>query len=154
MLAIAWALTLAIAYGYAIATAAGIAIGIAALTLACLGLTQVAAVISVTESGVRAGRAVLPVAAIGAVEELDADAARRRRGTDADSRAFVLLRGWLPLAVTVVVDDVSDPTPYWYLSSRSPDRLAAAVLTIAGTRSDTAGNVTGSALPPSVEEGT
>ena len=36
---------------------------------------------------------------------LDAEPARRMRGVDADSRAFVLLRGWVRGAVTVQVND-------------------------------------------------
>lgn len=150
-----WAMTLAIAYGSAIAAPVGVLVGAAALGLATLGMARVATVVTVSAAGLSVGNAHLPLDAIGAVEALDADAARRRRGTGADSRAFVLLRGWIPTAVTVRVVDPRDPTPYWYVSSRSPEELAAALLRArqapsAHTLSD---DVTGSGSAASLEEG-
>lgn len=126
-LALFWALTLAVAYGYAISSPVGVVVGVAAFGLAGLGLGRVAAVVTVSASGLTAGQASLPWTAIGAVEVLDSAAARRQRGTGADSRAFVLLRGWIPSAVTVAIVDHGDPTPYWYVSSRAPEALAAAL---------------------------
>ncbi len=157
-----WAMTLAIAYGSAIGTPVGIAVGAAAFGLASLGVARVSTVVTVSEAGLRVGDARLPWDAIGPVEVLDAGAARRRRGTGADSRAFVLLRGWVPTAVVVAVVDPLDPTPYWYVSSRSPERLAAALQdagrSVAGAHSisDMTGSTSAPSAPaaPSVEEGT
>ena len=42
--------------------------------------------------------------------------------------AFVVQRPWIPGAVQVHLDDPADPTPYWVVSSRRPDKLAAALL--------------------------
>jgi hypothetical protein len=58
---------------------------------------------------------------------LDADAARRVRGVDADPRAFLYLRGWVPTAVRLDLNDPSDPAPYWYVSTRRPEELAVAL---------------------------
>jgi hypothetical protein len=127
VIAASWALTLGLAYGHAVATAVGVAVGCAAIALAGLGLVRVSAVVTVTETGLTAGAAHLPVDAIGAVAALDAETARHQRGQGADSRAFVLLRGWVPTAVRVSVDDRRDPTPYWYVSTRSPEQLAEAL---------------------------
>ncbi|MCZ3387625.1 MAG: DUF3093 domain-containing protein [Actinomycetia bacterium] len=157
-----WAMTLAIAYGSAIATPVGIIVGTAAFTLASLGVARVATLVTVSAAGLNVGHAHLPLDAIGKVEVLDASAARRRRGTGADSRAFVLLRGWVPTAVAVAVVDPRDPTPYWYVSSRSPEQLAAALgVTRHGTSdAHSVTDMTGSGSAPSApsavsaEEGT
>jgi len=81
----------------------------------------------VDEHGLRAGRANLPWSAIGAVRALDAESADALRSRDADPRAYLALRGYVATAVRVEVDDAADPTPYWYVSTRRPAELAAAL---------------------------
>lgn len=75
----------------------------------------------------RAGRARLPLAALGQASALSEEQAARMRGRDADATAYYLLRPYLRRAVLVEVTDERDPTPYLYLASRRPDRLAAAI---------------------------
>lgn len=58
---------------------------------------------------------------------LDDQATRRRRGPDSDARAYLVLRPYLNRAVEVTISDQADPTPYWLISSRAPERLAAAI---------------------------
>lgn len=74
-----------------------------------------------------AGEARIPLTALGRVEVLDAEQARAWRGPRADARAHMVLRAYIPTAVRIEVDDPEDPTPYVYLSTRRPDRLAAAL---------------------------
>ncbi|MGW4226920.1 DUF3093 domain-containing protein [Streptomyces bauhiniae] len=74
-----------------------------------------------------AGDARIPVAALGAAEVLDAEEARAWRTYKADVRAFLLLRAYIPTALRVEVTDPEDPTPYLYLSTREPEKLAAAI---------------------------
>ncbi|MEU8652125.1 DUF3093 domain-containing protein [Streptomyces sp. NPDC048737] len=74
-----------------------------------------------------AGEAKIPVAALGEAEVLDADEARAWRTYKADTRAFLLLRAYIPTALRVEVTDPADPTPYLYLSTRDPQRLAEAL---------------------------
>ncbi|MEW2316267.1 DUF3093 domain-containing protein [Streptomyces bauhiniae] len=74
-----------------------------------------------------AGEARIPVAALGAAEVLDAEEARAWRTYKADVRAFLLLRAYIPTALRVEVTDPEDPTPYLYLSTREPEKLAAAI---------------------------
>lgn len=59
---------------------------------------------------------------------LDREALRQQTGPMADRRAFVVSRPWLHTAVRVMVTDDADPTPYWVIGSRHPDRLVAALL--------------------------
>ncbi|MEU6816017.1 DUF3093 domain-containing protein [Streptomyces sp. NPDC046860] len=74
-----------------------------------------------------AGEARIPLSALGAAEVLDAEEARAWRTYKADTRAFLLLRAYIPTALRVEVTDPEDPTPYLYLSTREPERLAAAI---------------------------
>ncbi|MDX2591774.1 MULTISPECIES: DUF3093 domain-containing protein [Streptomyces] len=74
-----------------------------------------------------AGEARIPVSALGGSEVLDAEEARAWRTYKADTRAFLLLRAYIPGALRVEVTDPEDPTPYLYLSTREPERLAAAI---------------------------
>ncbi|MFJ1900272.1 MULTISPECIES: DUF3093 domain-containing protein [unclassified Streptomyces] len=74
-----------------------------------------------------AGDARIPVSALGEAEALDAEEARAWRSYKADTRAFMLLRSYIPTAVRVKVTDAQDPTPYVYLSTREPKALVAAL---------------------------
>lgn len=84
-------------------------------------------VIEVRGGVLKAGPAALPAAALGPAVALDAERARALQTYEADPRAFLLLRSYIRTAVRVEVADPADATPYLYLSSRHPDRLAAAV---------------------------
>ncbi|MFV8132527.1 DUF3093 domain-containing protein [Streptomyces syringium] len=77
-----------------------------------------------------AGDARIPLEALGVPEVLDAEEARAWRTHKADTRAFMLLRGYVRTAVRIEVTDPADPTPYVYLSTRSPERLAAALTAV------------------------
>jgi hypothetical protein len=99
---------------------------VAAMLLAAVFVTATMHVV-VDERGLSAGTARLPWSAIGAVEALDAEAAAALRTRDADPRAHLALRGYVTTAVRVEVEDDSDPTPYWYVSTRHPVALANAL---------------------------
>jgi hypothetical protein len=83
--------------------------------------------VTVAEGTLRAGRARIPVSALGEVQTLDAESARLLAGRHADARAYLVIRPYLHRAVRVDVADPSDPTPYWLVATRRPDRLAAAL---------------------------
>jgi hypothetical protein len=127
LLAPLWASTLGIAYGYAIDATVGWMVGLGLMSVALFAIWRMSAVVELTGGTLRAGRATLPSTVMKSATPLDAAAARRKRGTEADPRAFVLLRGWVSRAVIVELDDPVDPTPYWYVSTRRPEVLAAAI---------------------------
>jgi hypothetical protein len=83
--------------------------------------------IRVADETFQAGRAQITVDMLGSVLPLDADATRRQAGVDADARAYLVLRPYVKRAVRVTLEDRADPTPYWLVSSRHPDALAAAL---------------------------
>lgn len=96
--------------------------------LLVLSLTSYgAARVSVADGVFRAGSAHIPVSLIGPVDPLDAKATRLVAGRDADVRAHLVMRPYLKRSVRVVIDDPADPTPYWLVSTRHPQRLATAL---------------------------
>ncbi|WP_374999372.1 DUF3093 domain-containing protein [Aeromicrobium sp. CTD01-1L150] len=101
--------------------------GIAALVAAALWAHGGAVLICVDDDGLRVGRASMPHEHVGPVEELGAAAMREWHGARADARAWLVHRAYLPEGVKIVVNDPHDPTPYWLVSSRRPQELAAAL---------------------------
>lgn len=85
------------------------------------------ALVAVEADGFVAGRARLPMWAVGEVTALDGPSARAARGPESDPRAFLLVRGYVAGMVRVVVADHADPVPYWLVSTRHPDQLSAAL---------------------------
>lgn len=83
--------------------------------------------IEVDDEYLRVDDAKLPRRFIGIVTPLDRDQAREIRGPKADPACYLVLRGWIPTAVTVVNTDTDDPVPYWFISTRKPDALAEAL---------------------------
>ncbi|CAN5149741.1 DUF3093 domain-containing protein [soil metagenome] len=121
---------------FLVATPLWLALGVTAVLLLVLGTLLVsygAARIVVRDGLLVAGRARIPVSLLGAAVPLDAPASHRLAGMDADARAYLLLRPYLSRSVQVPVTDPADPTPYWLVSTRHPQRLAAALEAAAAT---------------------
>jgi hypothetical protein len=100
---------------------------VAVLVMVALFVSYGRPVVGVGGGSFRAGRAHVPLVHVGEVTVLDADAVRRQAGVDADARAYLLLRPYLKRGVKVEITDPDDPTPYWLVSCRRPEALAAAV---------------------------
>ena len=123
---------LGIAYGYAINGPVGwVMFGVVA-GLGAWGLVHLAIEVSVAAEGLRVGPVFLEAQYLGPAVALDHRAAVQLRGQGADARAFVVLRAWVGPAVRVDVADRRDPTPYWFVSTRQPTRLVAAIDHAAG----------------------
>lgn len=110
-----------------ISVPAGIATAIG-LYAGCLILLFVASpVIEVTAGELRAGRARLPLEVIATAEGFDGADATLQRGQRLDARAWLLIRGWVSPVAKITLDDATDPTPYWLVSTRRPAELVAAL---------------------------
>nr|BEK71469.1 DUF3093 domain-containing protein [Kitasatospora purpeofusca] len=83
--------------------------------------------IRVVQGVLLAGEARLPLEVLGQVQPLDRKEALAWRTWKSDPRAFMLLRSYIHTALRVEVVDPADPTPYLYLSTRHPQRLAQAI---------------------------
>ena len=126
--------TLGLAFWVPVGPVAGLVAWMVPEAMIVWVLVTAAATVKVGADGLQAGRAVLPWAAMGDVGALDGAAAGALRGRDADPRAYLLLRPWVQPAVRVDVDDPGDPAPYWYVSTRWPAALAAAIEAARGGR--------------------
>lgn len=114
-----------------------LALVIGALVGAAIVVLMVAGspVVRVSDGWLIAGRARIDVAYLGESSVFLGEDARNARGSGLDSRAFHLFRGGIdPVAVFTITDD-DDPAPSWAISSRTPDRLVAAVRRAQTTRS-------------------
>ena len=83
--------------------------------------------VSVDAERLLVGRASIDRAQVGAVEPLHRTDYRLKLGTGADARGYLVTRPYIDRGVLVPIADDSDPTPYWLVSSRRPDALAAAL---------------------------
>lgn len=128
VVALLFTATLWVAFAAALPLPLANVLGGLALALVAVGLYRFGSLrIAVADAELRAGRARLPVSAIGSVLPLTAAQARALRGTAADASAFLVIRPYVPRAVRVEVTDPDDPTPYWYVATRRPEDLAAAL---------------------------
>jgi hypothetical protein len=85
------------------------------------------ATIEVAGGVLRAGRDTLPLSETSEIVPLDEKQAALLRGPRADPAAHLFLRPYVKQAVYVAIADPSDGVPYWLVSTRHPDRLAAAM---------------------------
>ncbi|HEY1840866.1 MAG TPA: DUF3093 domain-containing protein [Mycobacterium sp.] len=98
-------------------------------TGALLWLGRIEIRITAGDAGVElwAGEAHLPVTVIARSADIPRSAKSAALGRQLDPAAYVVHRGWVGPMVLVVLDDADDPTPYWLVSSRHPQRVLSAL---------------------------
>ncbi|GBE67047.1 hypothetical protein MFM001_35090 [Mycobacterium sp. MFM001] len=74
-----------------------------------------------------AADAHLPVTVIARSAEIPRSAKSAALGRQLDPAAYVMHRAWVGPMVLVVLDDPDDPTPYWLVSCRHPERVLSAL---------------------------
>lgn len=101
--------------------------GVAAGALLWLGRMEIR--VAGGDQGVElwAGEAHLPVTVIARSAEIPRSAKSAALGRQLDPAAYVLHRAWVGPMVLVVLDDPDDPTPYWLVSCRHPQRVLSAL---------------------------
>jgi hypothetical protein len=70
-------------------------------------------------------RAHIDIKYLGAITILDAPAMRLLRTRDADPAAYLAIRFWIPTGLKIAVVDPRDPTPYWLITSKRGEEIAA-----------------------------
>ena len=80
--------------------------------------------IVVTDTTLRAGRATIDRSFLGDAHPVTE---AERPAAISDARTWKLIRAWIPTGVLVTIKDPADPTPSWYLSTRHPEKLSAAL---------------------------
>jgi hypothetical protein len=74
-----------------------------------------------------AGEAHLPVTVIARFADIPRSAKSAALGRQLDPAAYVVHRAWVGPMVLLVLDDIDDPTPYWLVSCRHPERVLSAL---------------------------
>ncbi|MFJ6652367.1 DUF3093 domain-containing protein [Microbacterium sp. NPDC091313] len=106
-----------------LALTAGVVVGVG-LVVALIALSPV---VEVRDGVLHAGPARIDVDLLGDPVATAGQEARAARGPRMDGRSWVLVRGGIDGVLTIPVLDPDDPTPSWVVSTRTPDRLAAAI---------------------------
>ena len=74
-----------------------------------------------------AGAAHIPTRFVGRTDVVRDEGKRMALGPQLDPAAHVMHRPWVGPAVRLEILDPDDPTPYWVVSTRHPDRLLTAI---------------------------
>ena len=106
---------------------AAVVAGAVVLVVGVVLAVRTSPVVAVSDGDLVAGRAHIPVSALGVPEALDRAGVRSALGPGSDARTYTCLRSWVPGAVLVPVEDPADPTPAWLVSSRRPASLVSAI---------------------------
>ncbi|MFT4135186.1 DUF3093 family protein [Microbacterium sp.] len=106
-----------------VALIAGAATG-AAVVAALMSLSPV---VEIADDWLRVGRARIELRYLGDAEALVGQEARLARGPGLGRYSWHLIRGGIDGIVRVPVQDADDPVTMWVFSSRTPDRVAAAL---------------------------
>jgi hypothetical protein len=95
---------------------------------AVIVLLMIASPVVAVEAGtLRAGRARIDTRWLGDVAVLTGDDAKHARGPGLPASGWHLIRGGIDGIVVVQNIDPDDPVSAWTISTRTPDRLAAAI---------------------------
>jgi Ca2+/Na+ antiporter len=73
----------------------------------------------------RIDRAHIESKYLGKVTILDSGAMRLLRTRDADPAAYLAIKFWAPTGIKIEVTDPRDPTPYWLITSKRGEEIAA-----------------------------
>ncbi|MFI0466380.1 MULTISPECIES: DUF3093 domain-containing protein [Saccharopolyspora] len=83
--------------------------------------------IEVVDGELWVGDAHLPLRFVEDAEAITPAEQRRALGPDLDPAAFMVHRSSIRTSVRIWLNDPDDPTPYWVISTRRPERLIAAL---------------------------
>lgn len=88
--------------------------------------------VRVSDGELKVGRNAISGEWIGTAEVLDRSASAHALSAGADTSDLLLTRPYIGELVSVSIADAADPHAHWLVSSRRPDKLAAAVQSISG----------------------
>jgi hypothetical protein len=100
---------------------------VAAAVLVWFSKTEVRVVAGPAGPELWVGAAHLPVGVVSRSAEVPPSAKSAALGRQLDPAAYVVHRAWVGPMVLLVLDDPDDPTPYWLISTRHPDRVLGAL---------------------------
>jgi hypothetical protein len=105
-------------------TATMVALAIATLAIPFIARSLTSR-IRVDHNELRIDKAHIALKYLGKVTVLDSDAMRLLRTRDADPAAFLAIKFWAATGIKLEVTDPRDATPYWLITSKRGEKLAA-----------------------------
>lgn len=97
-------------------------------TLAFVGLIFGSAPkVLLTESTLTAKGATIELSNLGKATVIPKSELFKALGPELDARAWLAIQASVKGLVKIEVQDSNDPTPYWLVSTRNPERLAALI---------------------------
>lgn len=100
---------------------------VAAVALLGLGRTEVRVVDDNGNTELWVGNAHLPASVVTRSAVVPRSAKSAALGRQLDPAAYVVHKTWVGPLVLLVLNDPDDPTPYWLISARHPDKVLAAL---------------------------
>ena len=100
---------------------------VAAVVLVAMGRTELRVVDEGGTAELWVGNAHLPASVVSRAAEVPRSAKSAAMGRQLDPAAYVVHRGWVGPMLLLVLDDPDDPTPYWLISAKHPDKVLAAL---------------------------
>lgn len=100
---------------------------VAAVVLIGLGRTEVQVIGDDGNTELWVGNAHLPASVVTRSAVVPRSAKSAALGRQLDPAAYVVHKTWVGPLVLLVLDDPDDPTPYWLISARHPDKVLAAL---------------------------
>ena len=103
-------------------------------TLATLALSTIALIwisismtseINIDGEVLRIDKANIELKYLGKATVLDKNAMRLLRTRDADPAAYLAIKFWEPRGVRIEINDARDKTPYWLVTSKRGEEIAA-----------------------------
>ena len=102
---------------------------IVALAIATLAIPFIArsltSRIRIDQNELQIDKAHIELKYLGKVTVLDSSAMRLLRTRDADPAAFLAIKFWASKGIKIEVTDSRDSTPYWLITSKRGEKLAA-----------------------------
>ena len=102
----------------------GLAIGIVVVITIWTLLIFRAPTIELSNLKLKVGRVGIFRNLIGRAEVISKDRIFLERGPNLDPGAHKVFQGSVKTAIKIAILDPEDPTPYWLISTRKPDKLA------------------------------
>lgn len=128
LVALAFVSSLFLAAGFSLGPVPGVLVGVGALAIVTVVLKSFGASrITVDAEALTVGINRIEWPWVGTARALDAEGTRRRLGPQADARAHLVTRPYLPESVEVALTDPADGHPYWLIGSRNATALAASI---------------------------
>jgi hypothetical protein len=106
------------------ATATMVAFAISTLAIPFIAKSLTSRIL-VDQNELRIDKAHIDLKYLGKVTVLDSDAMRLMRTRDADPAAFLAIKFWASKGIKIEVIDPRDATPYWLITSKRGEKLAA-----------------------------